>query len=77
MRLAYRAAERGFILFATVGPAEHIEVVMRCARCGASMLKTELYVSPELRKLTTVNASRYDRCGRIEYYPVQSIQRAA
>jgi hypothetical protein len=43
---------------------------MRCERCGASMLKTELYLSPSLRQLKTVNAWRCDKCGRVEYYPV-------
>jgi len=41
---------------------------MRCERCGASMLKTELYLSKTLQKLKTVSAWRCDKCGRVEYY---------
>ena len=45
---------------------------MRCGRCGASMLKTELYLSEALVKLKTVLAWRCDKCGRVEYYSCQS-----
>jgi DNA-directed RNA polymerase subunit RPC12/RpoP len=41
---------------------------MNCARCGAGMLKTELYLSQTLEKITSVSAWRCDQCGRIEYY---------
>ena len=47
---------------------------MRCGRCGASMLKTELYLSEALVKLKTVLAWRCDKCGRVEYYSCQSRQ---
>jgi len=44
---------------------------MRCERCGAIMLKTELYLSPGLQKLKMVNAWRCDKCARVEYYPAE------
>jgi predicted nucleic-acid-binding Zn-ribbon protein len=47
---------------------------MRCGRCGASMFKTELYLSEALVKLKTVLAWRCDKCGRVEYYSCQSRQ---
>ena len=47
---------------------------MRCDRCGACMLKTELYLSKEAVKLKTISAWRCDKCGRIEYYGSQSPQ---
>jgi len=53
---------------------DHTEDFMRCGRCGASMLKTELYLSEALVKLKTVSAWRCDKCGRVEYYSCQSRQ---
>ncbi len=47
---------------------------MRCGRCAASMVKTELYLSDPLLKLKTVAAWRCDKCGRVEYYSGQSSQ---
>ena len=50
------------------------EALMKCGRCAASMVKTELYLSDPLLKLKTVSAWRCDKCGRVEYYSVQSSQ---
>ena len=47
---------------------------MRCGRCAASMVKTELYLSDPLLNLKTVAAWRCDKCGRVEYYSGQSSQ---
>ncbi len=38
---------------------------MRCTRCGASVIKTELYHG--LAKIESVSAWRCDHCGLIEY----------
>jgi hypothetical protein len=46
---------------------------MSCGRCGAAMLKTELYLSET--KVKTVSAWRCDHCGRIEYYTVDECQK--
>jgi hypothetical protein len=48
---------------------------MSCGRCGAGMLKTELYLSQTQthRKIKTVSAWRCDHCGRIEYYSTPSL----
>ncbi|MDF2459016.1 MAG: hypothetical protein K0S79_1432 [Nitrospira sp.] len=46
--------------------------MMRCERCGANMLKTELYLSASLRKIKTIHAWRCDKCGRVEYYPAHT-----
>jgi predicted nucleic acid-binding Zn-ribbon protein len=49
---------------------------MSCGRCGACMLKTELYLSQPLLKIKTVSAWRCGHCGRIEYYSSRSLSEA-
>ena len=49
---------------------------MSCGRCGAGMLKTELYVSQKELKAKMVSAWRCHHCGRIEYYSGQTLPEA-
>jgi DNA-directed RNA polymerase subunit RPC12/RpoP len=44
---------------------------MNCGRCGAGMLKSELYLSKTPESIKKVAAWRCNHCGRIEYYASQ------
>ena len=45
---------------------------MRCTRCGASVIKTELYQG--VMKLDSISAWRCGHCGLIEYRDLVAIR---